>query len=150
MRGMLETIFIILTALFIILFIRTVQLEQTNNQQLFIKGKVPQNFPDGFYKGKISMRTTWMGKKFDAKNSSGINIINQKKQYPFKLYKGRGLRDKNLEVIKLDYNLSLNPWLLRMVVDEIVEVKKDHYLGKAHLNILPGFPFTVGFFELKK
>ena len=97
-------------------------------------------------------------------NSTGINLFYDKKarhntapgssaqveRYPFKTYAGKGLRDKKLDVLKIDYNVDGNPFWLRLIVDEIVEVTPGKYLGKMHIKLIPGFPFTVLYFELKK
>ena len=69
--------------------------------------------------------------------------------YPFKTYIGKGLQDKKINVIKIDYAQS-DPWWVTYVLDEIVEIGPQTYLGKVHLTIIPGIPFTVGFFRLQK
>ena len=39
-----------------------------------------------------------------------------------------------MEVLKLDYNLETNPgFIVRDVLDELVQVDIGYYLGKAHL-----------------
>jgi hypothetical protein len=69
--------------------------------------------------------------------------------YPF-FAAGRGLFDDQMMVLKLDYNIKGNPFWLRCVLDEVVQIGPDHYLGKMHLKIIPGIPFSVLYFELKK
>ena len=76
------------------------------NQKLFLTGTIPTQKPDGLYYGTISRKTSWVGKKFNAQESSGINMFYDQKgekieKYPFKTYVGKGLVDKNLEVIKI-------------------------------------------------
>ena len=34
--------------------------------------------------------------------------------------------------------------------DEIVQIAPNHYLGKLQVRIIPNYPFTLMFFELKK
>ena len=67
---------------------------------------------------------------------------------PFKTYYGNGLRDKNLNVLVLDYDIPENPFWLRYIRDEIVQVAPNQYLGKLHLRVI-GFAFTLGYFELE-
>lgn len=38
----------------------------------------------------------------------------------------------------------------RRTTDEIVQVESGTYLGKVHLHILPGYPFTMGYFRLEE
>ncbi len=130
--------------------IRTWKVQNSPNQKLFLKGHIPSPLPDGLYKGSVgNIKTGWEGKKFDASSSSGINLISGKEQYPFKTYAGKGLAD-NIDVLKIDYNLPQNPFWLRFILDEIVEVEKGKFLGKVHLNLIPGLPFSLGYFRLEK
>jgi hypothetical protein len=119
-------------------------------QKLFLSGRVPSPLPNGFYKGSVGMKTSWQGKKFDAKLQKGINIINGREVYPFRTYVGKGLRDKDLDVLKIDYNIPKNPFWLRFILDEIVQTSPNHFLGKVHIKLLPGVHFTLGFFRLEK
>lgn len=135
--------------------IRTLVLEYSDMQAKFIAGKVPAS-PDGLYKGTLPGYTTsWQGKKFMAKDSTGINLFDdgaggKVEKYPFKTSEGKGSRDSQLSVLKIDYNVSANTFWLWPVLDEVVEVSPGHLLGKFHLRIIPGFPFTIAFFELEK
>ena len=139
---------------FIVLgFLRTWFLESKSQQRLFVSGKVPKVMPNGFYKGSVSVKTPWLGKTFERKSASGKNVFfwNGKRQerFSFNTYSGQGLKDKNLKVIKIDYSHS-DTWWVRYVLDEIVEVAPGKLLGKAHIRIIPGLPFTIAYFELKK
>lgn len=134
-------------------------------QKEFSKGKLPISQLNGFYKGDIPYSRThqgpiktytssWKGKKFDSSNSSGINVLGSEEnklvdKYPFKTYSGKGVID-NMEVFKIDYNLPENPLWLKYIVDELVEVSPNHYLGKVNFKFIPGFPVALGFFELEK
>ena len=129
--------------------IKTWQTQHNPNQKIFLSGKIPNPLPNGLYKGSVSFKTSWQGKKFDSSNSTGINIISNKEKYPFKTYIGKGIQDKNLDVYKIDYNIKTNPFWLRFILDEIVEVSPGKYLGKVHLNFF-GFPFSLGYFKLEK
>ncbi|MES2087836.1 MAG: hypothetical protein V4467_02475 [Patescibacteria group bacterium] len=135
---------------------RTLFLEHSDNQAKFSAGKFPSVAPEGFFKGTVpGYSVSWKGKKFSAAESSGINLFDdgnggQKERYPFVTSEGKGVHDKSLEVLKIDYNISANPLWLRPILDEIVEVSPEHFLGKVHVRIIPGFPFTLAFFELQK
>ena len=161
---MLFKLFLIaLLVLVLALWLRTFQMKREPNQQEFSRGRTPNPRPDGFYHGDIGFETSWVGKKFYAESSTGINVFREKKQpaaaksssvakekYPFKTSVGTGLFDPNLFVLKIDYNVKENPFWVRWVLDEIVEVAPGDYLGKVHLRVIPGFPFSVLYFELKK
>ena len=140
----------------------------------FEKGVVPETKPDGFYKG-ISFilgitNLPWRGVVFEASQSKGINLFTENgfklirkltpkynhfsqdnqdyKAYYFDTYTGTSIAGNN-QCIKLDYSNPENPWLLRIILNEIVEVSPGEYLGKVHLKIL-GRYITIGYFSLKK
>ena len=134
---------------------RTWQEEHRANQKLFSTGTVPAPLPDGFYTGTVPGHTfSWLGKKFNAADAVGINVFTdgegQAERYPFKTSSAKGIRDRNLEVLAIDYDTSGNPFWLRPILDEIVQVAPNQYLGKLHIRLIPGYPVTVGYFELKK
>ena len=153
--------FLILFLLIIILIItlgvwRTWQIQSDLRQKMFLNGIVPNPLPDGFYNGTVSgQKSSWLGKKFDSKNATGINVFNsgfelKNERHPFITYQGKGLLDKSSDVLKIDYNIKDNPFWLKFIVDEIVQIEKDKYLGKMVLRIIPGFPFSVLYFEITK
>ncbi len=125
--------------------------EHSANQDLFVKGALPNPSLDGDYKGSANFNTgPWRGKTFDQKTATGANLFRYTTRFPFKTYAGKGIRDKELDVLKLDYNLPQNPFWLRIVIDEIVQVAPEKYLGKAHILLIPEHPFTVTYFTLVK
>ncbi|MDD5050120.1 MAG: hypothetical protein PHV93_00050 [Candidatus Pacebacteria bacterium] len=129
--------------------------EFNTNQKIFLSGVVPSPRPDGFYNGSAFLTGSWLGKKFDANNGTGINVFadssgGQVEKYPFKTYVASGIRDTNLQVLKIDYNLPENPFWLRVILDEIVETAPGQYIGKLHLRIIPGFSFSPLYFFLSK
>jgi hypothetical protein len=135
--------------------IRTWHMQHGENQRKFLKGKVPSNLPDGFYKGWVrGYAGPWMGKSFNKEKGTGMNVFivgkNHIERFPFVTSVEKGLQDKNLDVIKINYNLTQNSFFLRMILDEIVEVEQDTYLGKVHIILFSLIPFTVGYFSLKK
>ncbi len=125
------------------------------SQKLFLNGKIPNPKPSGAYKGSFeSFKTSWQGKKFDPSTGSGqvqygVNIIDGKEKFPFKTYVGKGLQD-NIDVLKIDYNIPGNPLWVKLLLDELVEIKPGKYLGKVHINLIPGLPFLVEYFRLEK
>jgi hypothetical protein len=137
-------------------FFLTLYVEKSGNQALFKMGKLPSPSPDGFYKGSFSNYTlSWLGKKFDKTDSTGINVFLDSngikyERYSFVTSQGYGARDKNVNLLKIDYNVPGNPFWLKPLHDELVSIEDGSYLGKIELRIIPGFPFTLGFFTLTR
>ncbi|MEP7356979.1 MAG: hypothetical protein ABI847_07040 [Anaerolineales bacterium] len=114
-------------------------------------------FINGLARAVTRRWLTWKGKVFDAATQSGDNMFTNdglwasKLVFPgyqgthpdgpgrsralqFRTYLGPGKDDPGLEVLKLDYNLETNPgFIVRDVLDELVQVDSGYYLGKAHL-----------------
>lgn len=83
----------------------------------------------------------------------GENLIGKKEKgafhaFPFKTSLQRGLVDRK-KVLRLDYNLHNNPPQVRRVADELIQVGKNSYLGKAHIKEGKRIR-TVAFFRLKR
>lgn len=136
-------------------YYRTWQMQNSHLQQEFIKGTVPIEGPEGFYAGTANFPTgPWRGKKFDSEKNTGVNVIHtiagETDRFSFKTETGKGIQDKDLEIIKIDYNIPSNSWPVRLVLDEIVEVTPDKFLGKMHVRIPYLPPFTLVYFRLKK
>jgi len=114
----------------------------------------------------------WLGKTFSASTQSGSNIFTRA-SYPlarffnpfyrsfiadgpetyrgfrFQTYIAPGLADPERQVLKIDYDLKENPALtVRRVLDELVQVDENMYLGKAHARWWWGRWQTVAFFTL--
>ncbi len=147
-------IFIVLSLIFIGASYLTVRTFASSNQDMFLKGKVPDKLPEGLFRGEVpGHKFSWQGKKFSAQNKRGINIFKNgeliTENYPFKFYQAKGLQDNN-EVIRIDYNLPENPLWLRFIVDEIVETSPNKYLGKLHVRLFPGLVASLGYFKLEK
>jgi hypothetical protein len=136
--------------------VRTWQVQRSPQQKIFLTGYIPRLAPKGFYKGSVPgfSDTPWQGKYFDDKTSSGINIFKIQgkvtEKYPFRTFIGTAASNRQLKVINIDYNNSANPWWMRMFLDEVVSLKPGHFLGKLSLKIIPGHPYQITFFELKK
>ncbi|MBX4200996.1 hypothetical protein KW786_02600 [Candidatus Parcubacteria bacterium] len=153
--------------LFIFALFWTWRMQKDARNRLFVNGTVPSPAPDGLHQGIfLGHHTSWRGKKFNAQDSTGINLFEEKtggqvspsaqgsggtkEKYPFKTYIAKGLQEKNLDVMKIDYDVPANPFWLSFIMDEIVQIAPGSYLGKMHIKLIPGLPFTVLYFELKK
>lgn len=136
-------------------FGRSWSVQTSENQRLFIQGVVPAPIPEGFYQGTIEdYQSAWAGSRFYSGTSTGIHVFKENKrekaQYPFKTYIGKGLQDQNIDVLKIDHNREGNPFWIRMIVGEIVQVNEQTYLGKIHVQIIPNIPFTLTYFHLQR
>lgn len=135
---------------------RTWQIQHDSRAKTFLGGTLPNPKPDGLYSGTVSgQKVSWLGKKFNSASSTGVNVFDdggaiKGERYPFITSVGRGLVDSNLYVLKIDYNIPGNPFWLRFILDEIVQVAPNEYLGKLEVRIIPGYPFALAYFELKK
>src|SRR3989344_2758362 len=97
----------------------TFQIQKDAQHKLFLGGTLPKPAPDGLHQGIfLGHNTSWRGKKFNAANAKGINLFaghntapgsdGQVEKYPFKTWQGKGLLDKKLDVLKIDYNVKGN------------------------------------------
>jgi hypothetical protein len=157
--GLLKILFflflLVLTLFLIWSAVQNSKMKNDTQYSLFINGKVPAEWPDGFYKGQASfMESTWIGKRLNAKEKNGVNVFmengQEKQKYVFKNYVGKSLTGTGMDVIKIDYDLPENPWWLRMMVDEIVEDKPGHFTGQLYFRGVPGVPVPLGYFTLEK
>jgi hypothetical protein len=114
----------------------------------------------------------WLGKDFDAGRQEGENIFRSPGLWLFRLlwpaYQGwrpdgpghrRGFRfraspgaaalDVGLQVLRLDYDLATNPrFVVRDVLDELVQLAPGFYLGKALLRRPGSSPRCLAYFSL--
>lgn len=150
---------------------------RSRRQSDFIAGTLPAAPPEGFYRGSAYLLgggpVPWLGKWFEREESRGFNIFTPKGAVLLKLltpfYKrfkknadgntdayyfatstSQGFRDRQIDTFKLDYDSPGNPFLIRIILDEIVETAPDEFLGKVHMKVYPGYYATIGFFGLKK
>jgi hypothetical protein len=150
---------------------------KSERQKRFVASSAPASGPDGFYKGTAYLLgnrpVPWLGKSFENGEDQGFNIFTphgasllkiltplyklfrmnndgNTDAYYFKTSTGRGLKDENTTVFKLDYDSPENPFLIRIILDEMVEVGPEEFLGKVHMKVFPGYYATIGFFGLKK
>jgi hypothetical protein len=146
----------VVIVLLVIAELRSWQVQNSPQQKLFAAGKIPISPPEGFYSGYVPglSGSPWQGKRFDAANRSGVNIFvsdgKASAKYPFHTSVGVSSADRQLQVFKINYNNSANTWWIRLFLDEVVLVKPDLFLGKLSINIVPGRPYQIVFFELKR
>jgi hypothetical protein len=121
-----------------------------------------------------SLWMPWLGKRFDAETQTGDNLMLSSARLPsrlfwpsyrfqdmgegryaafrFRTYAGAGALDPERQVLKIDYDWDENPSLLiRDILDELVQVVPDVYLGKALLKRGPRSSSwrLVGYFALR-
>jgi hypothetical protein len=120
---------------------------------MFRLGALPSAMPEGLWNGSaVGLgEVSWKGKKF-FDGGRGINVFVtddvQSDQYPFAFFETEG--EDQQKVIRLDYNEKDNPLWLRFIVDEMVSVSENEFLGLVYIKLLPGFPFRMGYFRLGK
>lgn len=150
---------------------------KSRRQAEFLKGTLPDPAPCGFHRGSAYLLgggpVPWLGKSFESEKSLGFNIFTpagaallkiltpfykdfrkntdgNTDAYYFKTSTGTGFKDQSVQTFKLDYNSAENPFLIRIILDEIVQTAPGEFLGKVHLKVFPGYFATIGFFGLKK
>jgi hypothetical protein len=150
---------------------------KSKKQEQFVANTAPATGPEGFYRGAAyllgNQPVPWLGKTFESGQHHGFNVFTPKgasmlkiltplyklfrinsdgntEAYYFKTSIGSGLKDVDTQVFKLDYDSPENPFLIRIILDEMVEVGPNEFLGKVHMKVLPGYYATIGFFGLRK
>jgi hypothetical protein len=112
----------------------------------------------------------WMGKAFDPDERTGRNRFLPTKAtsawlgtlfpshpqrsfpdrieaFPFRNHVGPGALDPDVQVLKIDYDFTGNPGLIRHILDELVQIAPGHYLGKVLFRVGTGYR-RIGFFAL--
>src|SRR5258708_3154617 len=132
-------------------------------QNGFSKGKTPKNL-EGFYKGTLALVIPkypieyfgnffskfwlpWHGKTF-TKNKGINNVSFGITAFSFSTKITKGIED-NINLLQLNYDVPENPSMIRKIIDELVEVEKNNYLGKAYLKEKDSYRL-VAFFRLMK
>ena len=100
----------------------------------------------------------WLGKVFDAEAATGENLLtpgfvslsrvlfpsyrgfrpageHSFSGFSFRTYPGDGLQDPDRRVLKIDYDRPENPPVMRRILDELVQLDDNYYLGKAHFRL---------------
>jgi hypothetical protein len=158
-----------------------------NLNEMFRAGQVPDPLPDGMLPGRLltmsvsspsdafvrriaGLYMPWLGKKFDAAESEGINVLRPSAKTPMKIFwpsyepnvfadrieafpfKNRidaGAVDPDVKVYKIDYDFDANPaFIIRRILDELVQVDDGLYLGKILLRWRSSWR-PIGFFSLE-
>jgi hypothetical protein len=111
---------------------------------------------DPLFRVLLSLWMPWLGKRFDAAAATGDNMMLPSTRLPAKLvwpsyrfqslgegryaafrfrtYAGAGAVDRDRRVLKIDYDWDENPnFLIRDILDELVQIVPDVYLGKVLL-----------------
>lgn len=147
---------LLLAILFVLYgFYRTWKTGAQPEYEEFTKGTLPSVLPSGLWKGTAPElgEISWQGKKFDG-GMEGINRFKkdgiESEAYPFTYFEAPSVGWKNKKVIRLDYGLKQNPLWLRMIIDEMVSVGPDEFLGVVYIKFIPGFPFRMGYFRLQR
>ncbi len=114
----------------------------------------------------------WKGKRFDSTGAIGDNVLSRDSRtlvhvlwpsykgckpdradtysaFAFRTYVAPGKADPDRDVLKIDYDINGNPPLVRRVLDEIVQINGNRYLGKAHLKLRDGKWKTAAYFTLE-
>ena len=115
----------------------------------------------------------WLGKRFQPEASGGDNVFvasapilghmlwptfsgyhalrpGRLTAFPFQTYTAPGVNDPDLTVLKLDYSNPANPrFIVRSVLDELVQLSGRYYLGKVYLRHGADGYLLTGFFTLR-
>jgi hypothetical protein len=117
------------------------------------------------------MYMPWLGKSFDSDRSAGVNVLTRSAKvpmktlwpsytperelddrlecFPFRTRVAPGEVDPEVDVLKIDYDFDANPsFIIRHVLDELVEIGDGTYLGKILYRTAKGFR-PIGFFSLE-
>jgi len=115
----------------------------------------------------------WQGKSFDASAATGLNRFavlpgvrvgfrilwpgyrpvsrsaDRIEAFEFRNRLGEGAVDPGLKVYKIDYDFESNPgFIIRRILDELVQVEEGVYLGKVLMRLGRRF-HPIGFFMLE-
>jgi hypothetical protein len=126
---------------------------------------------DGFVRRVADLWMPWLGKSFDPTTETGVNILVPKARFPMRLlwpsyepervfvdrieafpFRTRiapGELNPDIDVLKIDYDFEANPgFVIRRILDELVQIDKTDYLGKILFRTRSGFR-NIGFFSLR-
>jgi hypothetical protein len=124
--------------------------------------------------GLASVWMPWWGKDFLPGGKQGNNLMLRKdlpaarliwpcyrhypeggqgllRAFPFRVSLAWGRRSPHALVLRLDYDLPVNPpWNVRRMVDELVAPERDLLLGRAYARWLFGLWYGWAYFLLEK
>ncbi len=134
-------------------FYRTWKTGQMPEYAQFTKGTTPSSVAEGQWIGTTDElgKVSWRGKKF-LSAGKGINVFGDEKteKYPFTYFTAKSLSDGQKDILRIDYGQKENPLWLRFIVDEMVSVGESKFLGAVYIDLIPGFPFRMGYFRLER
>jgi hypothetical protein len=113
----------------------------------------------------------WLGKSFDSASETGVNRFDgsarvpmrilwpsyepvvredgRLEAFPFRTRLAPGEVDHEVKVVKIDYDFETNPgFIIRPILDELVQVADGLYLGKVLFRWRRTF-HPIGFFSLR-
>ena len=126
---------------------------------------------DSFVQRMAGLWMPWVGKSFQEGAKTGLNRFrptagarlwlrlvfpthaprdsgDRLEAFPFRTTVGPGEIDRDVGVLKIDYDFEANPALIRRVLDELVQIAPGLYLGKVLFRLFGRF-YRVGFFSLR-
>lgn len=133
-----------------------------------------QSILDWLVPGITKLWMPWLGKAFDAAKGRGTNRMNGSLftwimlKLIFPLYSQRntpsgtvafdmenvvqpGKIEPTVDVLKIDYApMADNPWLIKHILDELVEIVPDTYLGRILWVHGDGRYTNIGYFALRQ
>ena len=125
------------------------------------------------FRGLAEAWMPWMGKRFDPSTQTGDNLLTASARTPSKLfwpnyhpeetgdgrlaafkfrtYASPGTLDTDRQTMKIDYDSDENPgFLIRDILDELVQIVPGAYLGKVLARRKRGAPWRlIGYFALQ-
>ena len=127
---------------------------------------------DGLVRRIADVWMPWRGKSFDYAARIGINVLtpaarqpmkllwpsyeperelaDRVEAFPFRNAVGRGAVDHDIDVYKIDYDFDSNPrFIIRRILDELVQIDEGLYLGKILFRRGPRF-VPIGYFTLER
>jgi hypothetical protein len=134
------------------------QAARDRRQHTFASGKVPDSPPDGLYTGRVfgleTVTGSYVGKRFDAAQSWGINVFKketgQREAGAFRTSSRPGLQAQTHPVLPLDYDVAGNPaWVRQFYIAELVETGSGQYLARGYLRIPLLNPCVLFYVELR-
>ena len=153
----MKTIIILILFVLVFLMYRTITSQNSSEATEFESGSFPEPALSGFYKGTppSGYFGSWRGKKFFPDSSSGSNIFyvaarGEEEKYSFHTSKSKGLLGREGDVLVLSYDISENPFWIKVFRDEIVQTASGKYLGRIYFTAIPSFPLVLGHFWLEK
>ncbi len=113
----------------------------------------------------------WLGKRFSPSTGTGLNCFtpttatrvwlralfprhapeantpSRLEAFPFRTCVGPGKLDRDVSVLKIDYDFEANPTPIRHILDELVQIAPGRYMGKVLFRSGTRY-HRIGFFSL--